>query len=232
MKKGLIFLILACAFVASAQSVGTYTLWSSGAPSGACSTPVVDVDTSGNLYVCHSASWVQFFPTASGTAGGVLSGNYPNPAIASSANLGTPGTLVLTNATGLPAAQVLSGALANGMTATTQTGGSNDTKVATDAYVDTHFIANGTATLGTGAISSAACATAVTVAATGVATTDIINFTPNADISGVTGYAPSTGGTLFIYAYPTANNVNFKVCNNTSASITPGAVTLNWKVTR
>jgi len=38
----------------------------------------------------------------SGTAGGVLSGNYPNPAIAANANLGTPGTLVLTNATGLP----------------------------------------------------------------------------------------------------------------------------------
>lgn len=38
----------------------------------------------------------------SGAAGGVLSGTYPNPAIAAGANLGTPGTLVLTNATGLP----------------------------------------------------------------------------------------------------------------------------------
>lgn len=36
----------------------------------------------------------------------------------------------------LPAANVASGALANGMTATTQSAGSNDTKVATDAYVD------------------------------------------------------------------------------------------------
>ena len=39
-----------------------------------------------------------------GAAGGVLSGTYPNPAIAAGANLGTPGTLVLTNATGLPCA--------------------------------------------------------------------------------------------------------------------------------
>lgn len=49
---------------------------------------------------------------------------------------GTPSSLTLTNATGLPAASVLAGALANSMTATTQSAASNDTKVATDAYVD------------------------------------------------------------------------------------------------
>ena len=53
--------------------------------------------------------------------------------------LGTPASGVLTNATGLPAASVLAGALANGMTATTQTTGDNTTKVATDAFV----LANG-----------------------------------------------------------------------------------------
>jgi hypothetical protein len=26
--------------------------------------------------------------------------------------------------------------------------------------------------------------------------------------------------------------VNFKVCNNTGTSITPGAITLNWRVVR
>jgi hypothetical protein len=93
-------------------------------------------------------------------------------------------------------------------------------------------IASGTATLGTSAISSGACATAVTVSATGVATSDIIAFVPAGDITAVTGYAPSTSGGLAVYPYPSANNVNFKVCNPTSSSITPGAVTLNWRVAR
>lgn len=49
--------------------------------------------------------------------------------------LGTPTSAVLTNATGLPAASVVAGALANGMTATTQTVGDNTTDIATDAFV-------------------------------------------------------------------------------------------------
>lgn len=93
-------------------------------------------------------------------------------------------------------------------------------------------IASGTSALGTGAISSAACASVVTTAATGTATTDVIQATFNADPTAVTGYVASANGMLTIIAYPTSNNVNFKVCNNTAASITPGAITLNWRVTR
>jgi len=93
-------------------------------------------------------------------------------------------------------------------------------------------VASGTAALGTGAIASATCATAVTVAATGVATTDVVTASFNGDPTAVTGYIPLTTGMLVIIPYPTANNVNFKVCNNTSASITPGAITLNWRVVR
>jgi hypothetical protein len=89
---------------------------------------------------------------------------------------------------------------------------------------------SGTAVLGTSSIGSGACATVVTESATGAATTDVVQWNPNADISGVTGYAPVTTGGLIIYPYVTTNNVNFKVCNPTANPITPGAVTLNWRV--
>jgi len=99
--------------------------------------------------------------------------------------------------------------------------------------VFTISVASGTASLGTSAISSGSCASVVTVSASGVATTDTIKFTPNADPTSVTGYgASSSGAVLSVYAYPTANNVNFKVCNSTGSSITPGSMTLNWEVTR
>lgn len=50
--------------------------------------------------------------------------------------LGTPASGELTNCTDLPAAAVLAGALANGMTATTQNAADNSTKIATTAYAD------------------------------------------------------------------------------------------------
>jgi hypothetical protein len=93
-------------------------------------------------------------------------------------------------------------------------------------------IASGTAALGTSAIASATCATAVTATATGTATTDVVAASFNGDPTAVTGYIPATAGMLTIVSYPTANTVNFKVCNNTSSSITPGAITINWRVTR
>jgi hypothetical protein len=37
---------------------------------------------------------------------------------------------------------------------------------------------------------------------------------------------------LTIQAYPTAGFVNWDICNPTASTITPGAVTLNWNVTR
>ncbi len=93
-------------------------------------------------------------------------------------------------------------------------------------------LASGTATMGTAAITSGTCAAAVTVSATNVVTTDVIIVTPNTDPTAVTGYGPSASGSLYIQAYPTANNVNFKVCNNTAGTITPSALTLNWRVPR
>lgn len=96
----------------------------------------------------------------------------------------------------------------------------------------TRTIASGTSALGTGAISSASCATVVTTTATGTATTDTVTASFNSDPTAVTGYVPLTTGMLTIIVYPTANNVNFKVCNNTTGSITPGPITLNWRVVR
>jgi hypothetical protein len=141
----------------------------------------------------------------------------------------------------------------NGLTATTlvKAGGAalaasdlTTTAIACAIYDGTYFelqnpqtgttqtIASGTSALGTGAISSGACASAVTTSATGVATTDAIIASFNSDPTATTGYSPSTSGMLTIITYPTTGNVNFKVCNNTSSSITPGAVTLNWRVVR
>lgn len=96
----------------------------------------------------------------------------------------------------------------------------------------TRTVASGAKALATGAISSAACTSAQTDTATGTLTTDAIIVSFNADPTAVTGYVPLTTGMLTIIPYPTSNTVNFKVCNNTASSITPGAITLNWRVVR
>lgn len=101
-----------------------------------------------------------------------------------------------------------------------------------NAVVNTQTIANGTAALGTSAISSGTCASVVTSTAAGVATTDNIQADFNADPTSTTGYSASSNGMLTIIKYPTSGNVNFKVCNNTASTVTPGAVTLNWRVVR
>lgn len=96
----------------------------------------------------------------------------------------------------------------------------------------TQTIASGATALGTSSISSGACATVVTATATGTAATDAIIITPNASIKALTGYTPATTGGLTIAAYPTSNTVNIDVCNWSNGSITPSALTLNWRVVR
>jgi len=92
---------------------------------------------------------------------------------------------------------------------------------------------SGTATLGTTTIAANSCAVPVTVTATGVVTSDRITWTPNTDISGVTGYGYNGSDGLKIYPYPGSGTVNFRVCNGSAASLTPGAaVILNWGVVR
>jgi hypothetical protein len=108
----------------------------------------------------------------------------------------------------------------------------NSMAAATGDATITQTVAHGAKALATGAISSAACTSAQTDTATGAATTDVVDVSFNGDPTAVTGYVPLTAGMLTIIAYPTSGNVNFKVCNNTTGSITPGAITLNWAVRR
>jgi hypothetical protein len=86
----------------------------------------------------------------------------------------------------------------------------------------------GTISLPTSLLASGACLAATPVTGTGIATSDTIAISFSADPTSTTGYiAPSM---LSFIPFPTANTVNVKVCNNTSAAITPGAITLNWAV--
>jgi hypothetical protein len=109
---------------------------------------------------------------------------------------------------------------------------SNTMTFPTAAAVITQTVGSGTAALGTSAVASGACASAVTVSSANVVSTDVVSASFNGDPTGVVGYQPSTAGMLTIIPYPGAGNVSFKVCNNTQSSITPGAITLNWKVFR
>lgn len=94
------------------------------------------------------------------------------------------------------------------------------------------IVAKGTLALATGAIGSAACTSAQTFTATGVVTTDTVLASFNGDPTAVTGYVPLVAGMLTIIVYPTADTINVKACNNTSSSITPGAITLNLSAVR
>lgn len=175
--------------------------------------------STGSIVISRALTYggVTLSNAVTGTGNMVLS---TSPAL-TTPNLGTPSALTLTNATGLPIAGItgLGTNVATGLA--TATGSANGFA---------RIIATGTSALGTSAIASGACATVVTTSATGTATTDVIEAGFNGDPTGTTGYvAPNM---LSIIAYPSTNNVNFKVCNNTAGSITPGAVTLNWRVVR
>ena len=214
------------------------------------STTSVGVANGGNVSISAGSGGAA---TASATAG-TISITTGSPVAAANANGGTlnfntgagagtgfPGSIIFKEGSGT----TLFGLVPTTTTAVTITLGENVhsgtiTNIVGGSAANTQIngvragqlVANGTSALATGAISSGTCATAVTTSATGVATTDVVNWGFNGDPTAVTGYTPSASGMLTIIAYPSANNVNFKVCNNTSSSITPGAITLNWNVPR
>lgn len=72
----------------------------------------------------------------------------------------------------------------------------------------------------------------VTASAPGVLTTDVISFGSSGVLSASsTGLYPASGGGVTVVAYPTADNVNFQVCNWTSSPVTP-SISVNWRVGR
>jgi hypothetical protein len=96
----------------------------------------------------------------------------------------------------------------------------------------TATVFHGTAVMPTAAIASATNSSIVIVSASGVLTTDIVRAGFNGNPTGIVGFVPSTNGTLSVYCWPTAGNINCMYQNNTAAWITPDAVTLNVEVTR
>ena len=171
-----------------------------------------------------------------------ISGSGTSVAMATSPSFTTP-TLGVATATSINKMAITAPAtsstlaIADGKTATisntlTFTGTDASSVALGTGGTVTYTIASGAKALATSAIASAACTTAQTDTATGTATTDAIAASFNADPTAVTGYIPLTAGMLTIIAYPTLNTVNFKVCNNTGSSITPGAITINWRVMR
>jgi len=117
--------------------------------------------------------------------------------------------------------------------------------VDTTAGTATGTIASGTFTLGTSSIPSDECVSVTgTVVNGSVSTIDpictsghlcdtlTVNFA--ADPTGITGYPPSTTGTLTLVPVPEAAAApQLKACNNTGSPIAPGlAVTYNWKYVR
>lgn len=102
----------------------------------------------------------------------------------------------------------------------------NNLQISDGTHSNTATIASGTAVMTTAGIGTGACGSTVTVAATGVATTDIIDVTRNAAAT------IGNGGGLTLNAWPTAGNVNFNYCNSAAGTITPTAMTVNWKVIR
>lgn len=188
-------------------SANTWTLQSGGGGS---------VDVSGTPTAGQIAVWTD--------ADTIEGDSTPNIGAATGTSLALTGNITANNLT--PSGTLTTGRLC------LYSGTDIDCDTAAPSGTITGTIASGDIALATAEIASGACTSAQTDTATGTATTDTITWVFAADPTATTGYSASANGMLTIIVYPTSNTVNFKVCNNTSAAITPGAVTLNWRVVR
>ena len=93
-------------------------------------------------------------------------------------------------------------------------------------------VIHATITVGTTSVPANSClptgTTYSTATMTGVTTSMTFSFTWSTDYSAVSGWTPSTPG-LYFTSYPTANTLNYQVCNATSTAIVPGSST-TWNV--
>jgi hypothetical protein len=108
----------------------------------------------------------------------------------------------------------------------------NGTTIPSSATL-TQTICSGTITFTGGtAIASGANSSPVTATCTGLASTDNIQLDFNGNPLGIVGFVPSASGMLSIIKWPGANTITATEINNTSSPITPGTITLNYRVTR
>jgi hypothetical protein len=105
----------------------------------------------------------------------------------------------------------------------------NESTSTTSGCMNSASVLNTTTTNPTTAVGGNACsASATTVTMTGATSTMVPLFGAPSDITASTGWGSSGG--LVIVAWFTTNTLNYKICNQTSGSITPGAVAWNVSV--
>jgi hypothetical protein len=131
--------------------------------------------------------------------------------------------------TGSPALILPSGTLANGIL---QTDGGNPQHLSWAAG-PVKICSQVAVVMPTGAISSATLSSAVTGTCTGLNPgTDTISCSSPTEIFSITGFTPTTNGVLSISTWMTTNTIHAEYENNTTGTITPGALTLNCAALR
>lgn len=225
MKKLLLTLLFMCGLAYAGPS-NPLIQFRTVDPSGTCSSsPMWYNSTLGKFWGCKAGVWT-LLSTGTGAPGTVtsvvLAGTANQITVTGTCTITTTGTCTFSFPTNMTLPGNTTGTFIGNITGS----------LFGTASGNTVTVGSGIKALATSAIGSATCTTAQTLTITGTLTSDTILATFASDPTGVTGYTPSTNGMLTILPWPTADTANFKVCNNTSATITPGAISLNVKVVR